>query len=68
MGLMGGEFRMQNLEFRNQRCKPRKTRINTDFLTLKTQEVQETQGGGKKVKRKKAKTALIVRKKKNRGL
>jgi len=53
MGLMGGELRMQNLELRNQRCKPRKTRINTDFLTLKTQEVQETQGGEKRSKGKK---------------
>jgi len=45
IGLMGGELRMQNLELRNQQYKPW---INTDFLTLKTQEVQETQGGGKK--------------------
>jgi len=47
------ELRIQNLELRNQRCKPRKTWINTAFLMLKTQEVQETQGGEKRSKGKK---------------
>jgi len=48
---------MQNLELRNQRCKPRKTRINTDFNAKDARGARDARRG-KKVKRKKAKDSF----------